>query len=128
MSTAPSADARAPQRPRGHLRVAAILEAGAAAFREKGYDAERSFVVAVMDSHGGRDDKRAQFREAVGGGVASILRRVFPQLSPAKCSAMALALLHILKGAAGAARETPGAGGMLLAEYRDLVRLYLTSV
>jgi AcrR family transcriptional regulator len=199
MSTAPSADARAPQRPRGHLRVAAILEAGAAAFREKGYDAvtmteiaarsgtafgslyrffpskealadallaryaqrtldglaalaeqapgmtqaaladalvdymlalhaERSFVVAVMDSHGGRDDKRAQFREAVGGGVASILRRVFPQLNPAKCSAMALALLHILKGAAGAARETPGAGGMLLAEYRDLVRLYLTSV
>ena len=38
MSIPPSADARAPQRQRGRLRVAAILEAGAAAFREKGYD------------------------------------------------------------------------------------------
>jgi AcrR family transcriptional regulator len=38
MSTSPLADARAPQRLRGRLRVAAILEAGAAAFREKGYD------------------------------------------------------------------------------------------
>src|ERR1700722_20492593 len=39
MSIPRSADARAPQRQRGRLRVAAILEAGAAAFREKGYGA-----------------------------------------------------------------------------------------
>jgi AcrR family transcriptional regulator len=47
MSTSPSADARAPQRQRGRLRVAAILEAGAAAFREKGYDAVTMTEIAV---------------------------------------------------------------------------------
>jgi AcrR family transcriptional regulator len=40
-------DARAPQRRRGRLRVAAILEAGAAAFREKGYDAVTMTEIAV---------------------------------------------------------------------------------
>jgi AcrR family transcriptional regulator len=43
----PSADARAPQRLRGHLRVAAILDAGAAAFREKGYDAVTMTEIAA---------------------------------------------------------------------------------
>jgi AcrR family transcriptional regulator len=47
MSIPPSADARAPQRQRGRLRVAAILEAGAAAFREKGYDAVTMTEIAV---------------------------------------------------------------------------------
>ena len=44
---APSGDARAPQRLRGHLRVAAILDAGAAAFREKGYDAVTMTEIAA---------------------------------------------------------------------------------
>ena len=39
MSTTGPADARAPKRQRGRLRVAAILAAGAEVFREKGYDA-----------------------------------------------------------------------------------------
>jgi AcrR family transcriptional regulator len=47
MSISPSPDARAPQRQRGHLRVAAILEAGAAAFREKGYDAVTMTEIAA---------------------------------------------------------------------------------
>jgi AcrR family transcriptional regulator len=47
MSISPSADARAPQRRRGRLRVAAILEAGAAAFREKGYDAVTMTEIAA---------------------------------------------------------------------------------
>ena len=47
MSIPPSADARAPQRQRGRLRVAAILEAGAAAFREKGYDAVTMTEIAA---------------------------------------------------------------------------------
>jgi AcrR family transcriptional regulator len=42
-----SADARAPQRQRGRLRVAAILEAGAEAFREKGYDAVTMTEIAA---------------------------------------------------------------------------------
>jgi AcrR family transcriptional regulator len=47
MSISPSADARAPQRQRGRLRVAAILEAGAAAFREKGYEAVTMTEIAA---------------------------------------------------------------------------------
>jgi AcrR family transcriptional regulator len=47
MSISPSADARAPQRQRGRLRVAAILEAGAAAFRKKGYDAVTMTEIAA---------------------------------------------------------------------------------
>jgi AcrR family transcriptional regulator len=47
MSIPPSSDARAPQRQRGRLRVAAILEAGAAAFREKGYDAVTMTEIAA---------------------------------------------------------------------------------
>src|ERR1700726_5115167 len=47
MSISPSVDARAPQRQRGRLRVAAILEAGAAAFREKGYDAVTMTEIAA---------------------------------------------------------------------------------
>ena len=47
MSMSPSADARAPQRLRGHLRVAAILEAGAEAFREKGYNAVTMTEIAA---------------------------------------------------------------------------------
>ncbi|WP_413988395.1 TetR/AcrR family transcriptional regulator [Labrys okinawensis] len=39
MSTTVPADARAPKRQRGHLRVAAILATGAQVFSEKGYDA-----------------------------------------------------------------------------------------
>ena len=47
MSISCSADARAPQRQRGRLRVAAILEAGASAFREKGYDAVTMTEIAA---------------------------------------------------------------------------------
>ena len=47
MSISSSADARAPQRQRGRLRVAAILEAGASAFREKGYDAVTMTEIAA---------------------------------------------------------------------------------
>jgi AcrR family transcriptional regulator len=47
MSISPSADARAPQRQRGRLRVAAILEAGATAFREKGYEAVTMTEIAA---------------------------------------------------------------------------------
>jgi AcrR family transcriptional regulator len=47
MSMPSSADARAPQRRRGRLRVAAILEAGAEAFREKGYAAVTMTEIAA---------------------------------------------------------------------------------
>ncbi len=47
MSTPSSTEARAPSRERGQIRVAAIMEAGAALFREKGFEAVTMSDVAA---------------------------------------------------------------------------------
>jgi AcrR family transcriptional regulator len=198
MSISPSADARAPQRQRGRLRVAAILEAGAAAFREKGYDAvtmteiaarsgttfgslyrffpskealanallaqyaqraldrlaelaerapimtpatladalidfmlklqsERSFATALMEARGGDGDKREAFRSAFRASMGMILSRAFPNCGQAKTQAMTAVVLHILKGLATATPEKLADARLLRAEFRDLLRLYLSS-
>jgi AcrR family transcriptional regulator len=195
MSMTRSLDAREPQRRRGHQRVAAILEAGATVFREKGYDAatmteiaarsgtafgslyrffpskaaladallahyaqraldelaalaqaapdrtlaamadalvdfalalqaERSFVIAVMDARGGRVDKGAHFREAFQAGMALIVHRMFPAISEAESATVAVVLRHALKGIVHAAQDASG-DGALLVEYRHLVHRYL---
>lgn len=188
----------APKRARGHQRVAAIMEAGAALFKEHGYDAvtmteiaarsgtafgslyrffpskealadalllryaqnaldrlaavgdrsatmtldeltdafidfmlelqtERSFAIAVIDARGDHDDKRSQFREALRSGIAAIARKACPGSTKAKSAAMAIAILHILKGLAGTARETESVRRSLKAEYRLMLRFYLAS-
>jgi AcrR family transcriptional regulator len=198
MSMSSSADARAPQRQRGRLRVAAILEAGAAAFREKGYDAvtmteiaarsgttfgslyrffpskealanallaqyaqnaldrlaeladqapamtpaaladalvgfmlrlqsERSFTMALMEATPTDGDRREAFRAAFRASMEMILRRAFPGCGRAKARAMTAIVLHTLKGLAVAAPEKPTDARLLRAEFRDLLRLYLSS-
>jgi AcrR family transcriptional regulator len=193
-----SADARAPQRLRGHLRVAAILDAGAAAFREKGYDAvtmteiaarsgttfgslyrffpskaalanallaqyaqlaldrlaelaelapwmavadladaladfmlklrsERSFAMALMEAGAGDGNKREAFRTSLRASVERILRLAFPHCNEAKARAMTAVVLHTLKGLAAAEPEKSEAAGLLQAEYRGLLRLYLSA-
>jgi len=47
MSTTPATGAHEPKRQRGHLRVAAIMEAGVAVFTEKGYDAATMTEIAA---------------------------------------------------------------------------------
>jgi AcrR family transcriptional regulator len=47
MSTSPEAVSRAPKRQRGRLRVAAIMEAGAEIFMERGYDAATMTEIAA---------------------------------------------------------------------------------
>ncbi len=47
MSTTRSAVAREPKRQRGHIRVAAIIEAGVEVFTEKGYDAATMTEIAA---------------------------------------------------------------------------------
>ena len=191
-------DPYAPKRERGHQRVAAIMEAGAALFKEQGYDAvtmteiaarsgtafgslyrffpskealadalllryaqhaldrlaalgensatmsldaltdafidfmlelqtERSFAIAVIDARGGRDDKRSQFREALRGGIAAIVRKSCPRSTKARSAAMAIGIMHILKGIAGVEGETTSIRRSLMAEYRLMLRSYLAS-
>jgi AcrR family transcriptional regulator len=47
MPTTPATSAHEPKRQRGHLRVAAIMEAGVAVFTEKGYDAATMTEIAA---------------------------------------------------------------------------------
>src|ERR1700761_7060777 len=47
MSTSPEAVSRAPKRQRGRIRVAAIMEAGAEVFMERGYDAATMTEIAA---------------------------------------------------------------------------------
>ncbi|WP_213763667.1 TetR/AcrR family transcriptional regulator [Caballeronia sp. dw_19] len=87
----------------------------------------RSFAVALVDARGGSVDERKRFRQAMRGGVANILRQALPDLSPARAKVMAVVLLHLLKGVVSIANEEAAARAMLMAEIRELVRLYLVS-
>jgi AcrR family transcriptional regulator len=198
MSTTAIAGAREPKRQRGRIRVAAIMDAAIAVFREKGYDAatmteiaarsgtaigslyrffptkealadallrqytqhaldslaelraragdmtfddlagalvdfrlslapQRSFAIVLLDARGGSDDLREKFRNAMLSDLAGILRKTIPSLAPAKAATMAIVLLHILKAVTAAEEEKPAVRRALLAEIRELVRVYLGS-
>jgi AcrR family transcriptional regulator len=198
MSNLASTGAHAPKRQRGHLRVAAIIEAGADVFMEKGFEgatmteiaarsgtaigslyrffpskesladalllqytqhvinglaelektvsemaadgvadavtdfmltlqSQRSFAITLVEERGGREEGRLQFRAAMRDGVAAILRKALPGLTPAKSKVAAVIVLHILKGITTASDEKPAMRKMLLAELRELVRHYLAS-
>ena len=88
---------------------------------------QRSFAVALVDARSGSDDHRKRFREAMRSGVAGILSRAIAHLKPARTKVMAIVLIHMLKGVASIANEEPSARAVLMAELRDLVRLYLVS-
>jgi len=88
---------------------------------------QRSFAIALVDARGGSLDERARFREVMRGGVADILRKAVPGISPAKAKVMAVVLLQTLKGVISTANEEPAMQAMILAEIRELVRTYLAS-
>jgi hypothetical protein len=88
---------------------------------------QRSFATALVDARSGSDDQRARFREAMRGGIAGILAGAITGLKPARAKVMAVVLLHMLKGVTTIANEEPATRALLLAELRDLVRLYLVS-
>lgn len=188
----------APKRERGRQRVAAIMDAAADLFAEKGYDAatmteiaarsstaigslyrffpskesvadallrryaqqvstslaelaaqvermsmeslagalvdfmqalqsQRRLAVALVDSRAGTDDLRKRFRVEARAGVARVLQCAIEGIAPSKAQAMAAVLLHLLKGVAVAADETPAMQAVLTREIRELVRLYLVA-
>jgi AcrR family transcriptional regulator len=87
----------------------------------------RSSIAALVDARGGSGELRARFREAIRQGMARLLRKAAPRLTPARARAIAATLLHLLKGVATAMQEEPAMRRMLLAEIRGLARLYLSS-
>lgn len=88
---------------------------------------QRSYASALIDARSGGSEQRQRFREVMRAGVAGILGSAIAGLKPARAKVMAVVLIHMLKGVAGAANEEPAARAMLLAELRELVRLYLVS-
>ncbi|PVX71616.1 TetR/AcrR family transcriptional regulator [Paraburkholderia unamae] len=88
---------------------------------------QRSYASALIDARSGGSEQRQRFREVMRAGVAGILGSAIAGLKPARAKVMAVVLIHMLKGVTGAANEEPAARAMLLAELRELVRLYLVS-
>jgi AcrR family transcriptional regulator len=88
-------------------------------------NSQRSLAVALVDGRAGTDDLRRQFRVDTRAGIAKILQRAIAGIAPAKANAMAVVLLHLLKGLAAVADETPAMQAVLTGEIRELVRLYL---
>ena len=88
---------------------------------------QRSFAIALVDARGGSVDERLRFREVMRSGVADILRKAVPGISPAKAKVMAVVLIQTLKGVISTANEEPAMQAMILAEIRELVRTYLAS-
>jgi AcrR family transcriptional regulator len=93
-----------------------------------GLQADRSFVVAVLDARGPFLNKRAQFRAALRAGMVLIVSRMAPELPEAQAAASAVVVLHTLKGVAHAVEDAPEHDGALVMAYRHLVRCYLTGL
>ncbi|NWD77261.1 TetR/AcrR family transcriptional regulator [Pseudomonas gingeri] len=199
MSTKPIAKGQEPKRAKGHIRVAAILEAGVELFSEKGFDAttmteiaarsgtaiaslyrffptkesvaeallmnyvehalqslaelasqahgmtaselasafvdfslalqsRRQFAINLVDVAGASESRRQQFRKAMVDGIETALREVIPALSAAKSKAVAVTLLNVFKGLGRISEETPATQRVLVAETKDMVRLYLAAL
>ncbi|NWB96776.1 TetR/AcrR family transcriptional regulator [Pseudomonas gingeri] len=199
MSTKPIAKGQEPKRAKGHIRVAAILEAGVELFSEKGFDAttmteiaarsgtaiaslyrffptkesvaeallmnyvehalqslaelasqahgmtpsalasafvdfslalqsRRQFAINLVDVAGASESRRQQFRKAMVDGIEAALREVIPALSAAKSKAVAVTLLNVFKGLGRISEETPATQRVLVAETKDMVRLYLAAL
>jgi len=90
---------------------------------------ERSFIITLMDARGVDKDLKKQYREASRTATANIIRKVVPRIVKAKAEAMAILLLHILKVVPRTAEEDdePATRRAVLAEIRELIRLYLVS-
>jgi AcrR family transcriptional regulator len=90
---------------------------------------ERSFVIALTDARGVDPALKSQYREATRQGTAGIVRKVVPHLPRAKSEAMAILLLHVLRVVPRTAEEhdEPATHRAVLAEIRELIRLYLVS-
>jgi AcrR family transcriptional regulator len=90
---------------------------------------ERSFVITLTDARGGNKDLKKQYRESTRHATAGIVRKVVPHLPKAKAEAMAILLLHVLKAVPRTAEvnDEPATRRAVLAEVRDLIRLYLVS-
>lgn len=88
---------------------------------------QHNFAISLLEERGGREARRAEFRDVMRSHIARILRKVIPGLGTARSRTMAFVVLHALKGVARAEEEAPATRTLILSEIRKLVRLYIAS-
>jgi len=85
---------------------------------------QRNAAQVLIETRGGSDAQRAEFRTALRDALAQILRKALPGLSRTKYEVMAALLLHLLKAVPASGQERPAARALWLLEIRTLIRLY----
>ncbi len=86
---------------------------------------ERAAAVALVDARSGGADRRMVLRRAVRERLATILAAASKTLPRREAERVAAVLLPLLKIASQLARENENEAASLVAEVRELVRLYL---
>lgn len=87
--------------------------------------AQRAVVLTLVDAREGSQEIRQQFREHSRAGMSRVLQKAIPGLPNARSHAMAVLMLHVLKGVATVSTEDPATRHMVLAEMRELLRGWL---
>jgi AcrR family transcriptional regulator len=88
---------------------------------------QRRFVIELVEARGGSEDIKKQFRKTMLDEISGLLRATLPNLSKARSEVMAAVVMHVLKGVSAAVTEPAAVQRLLLAEIRELIRLYLLS-
>ena len=90
---------------------------------------ERCVALVLIEARSGSADLKAHYRKALRQGVAQILKKLVPHLPRARAEAMAAVVVHVLKAVARTTEEEdPATCRSVLAEIRELIRLYLDTV
>jgi AcrR family transcriptional regulator len=89
---------------------------------------QRRFVIDLVEARGGAEERKKQFRNATLDEMAGLLQDNAPNLSRARAEVMAPVLVHVLKSISSFDVEpVPATRRALLAETRELIRIYLTA-
>lgn len=88
---------------------------------------ERRFAVSLAEAGGASDEQRDQLRVALLNRVSKLVRQVIPSLPVARSRAMAAVLMMIFRSIGGISEQTPSAQRVLLAETKEMIRLYLSA-
>ncbi len=88
---------------------------------------QRGVVLALVDARGGSQDIRQAFRDLSRAAMSRVLQQAIPGLPVARAQAMAVLMLHVLKGTTIASEEQPALRHMVLAEIRVLLQVWLSS-
>ncbi len=88
---------------------------------------ERRFAVKLAEAGGASEEQRNLLRAAMLDRVSKMLRELIPSLPMARSRAMAAVLMMIFRSIGGIGDQRPAAQRVLLAETKEMVRLYLSA-